>query len=734
MIIPIAPLPSITQSIFRSTKDKTPWHSFDREVSYFHRGGVALAYTAKKLRTERNCKELSVFVPDFFCNQSLNWLRKESCKISFYPVDLDLKPDWERVNQIAKDDISPDLFVLVHYFGFCNDVKNAVSFCARYNALLLEDAAHVLYPSKTIGNNGSLTLFSPHKLLPIPPLGVLTLTTSNNAISDYNAQFNLQLIDFKWLIKREIQSLLIKMNVNYTVLQTLPKFDDNGDNFNPLSVNDNNCISRLAIKLLSCLIRDFDEISLKRRTYYMHLAHAVNGFSNVTPLMGTCDNETTPYMFAFRTDENITQDLFNLLRARNVPVQTWPDIAPEILANSEQHSNALTLRNTILTLPVHQSLDKRQVEYLGNILHNSINSLSAKLKKATMHYENTIINDFASSQNALGNDKHVVGEGRFQLKLIKKNEWEALAKRCNRINLLQSWEYGEAKRAGKYCMVKRFAIQDQDGKPFGLVQILGVFLPIIGGIARINRGPMLFKDVWSDVPPLKEIEMALDVICLASKNYRWRNFTFVPEFPYMEEIVELLKTKNFQLKSSTPWGSSIISLKNESSVIRSSLHSKWRNLLNKSEKVSLELEIGKTREDLNYLLNKYRLLKQKKNFSGISEKLVLSMSKQNGKTWRLITLFAKKDNNRIGGVLFVGHGDTCTYLIGWNNEAGRRLQSNYFLLWQAILFFKNIGYIWFDLGGLNKDTPDGIAHFKKGLKGEPYNLVGEWGFNAGKRN
>ena len=39
---------------------------------------------------------------------------------------------------------------------------------------------------------------------------------------------------------------------------------------------------------------------------------------------------------------------------------------------------------------------------------------------------------------------------------------------------------------------------------------------------------------------------------------------------------------------------------------------------------------------------------------------------------------------------------------------------------------KKRGFSWFDVGGAHPDnTPQGILHFKRGLKGKPYQLMGE---------
>lgn len=41
------------------------------------------------------------------------------------------------------------------------------------------------------------------------------------------------------------------------------------------------------------------------------------------------------------------------------------------------------------------------------------------------------------------------------------------------------------------------------------------------------------------------------------------------------------------------------------------------------------------------------------------------------------------------------HGNSATYLIGWNGDVGRKLKANQFLLWNSIVILKKM-----DLGGL----------------------------------
>ncbi len=92
-------------------------------------------------------------------------------------------------------------------------------------------------------------------------------------------------------------------------------------------------------------------------------------------------------------------------------------------------------------------------------------------------------------------------------------------------------------------------------------------------------------------------------------------------------------------------------------------------------------------------------------------------------------------HERLGGLLMAGYGDTALALAGSSPSAkGRVVHSGNLVWWQMMLKMKQLGYRWLDVGGgADADrTPKGILHFKAGLGGIPYRLVGEFeAFNSG---
>lgn len=742
MILPITPFPSFNQIFSTGSDSRTPWNVFDRQIAYFPRGGVALAAVLKLLQKELKRKKIVVYIPDYFCNQSLFWLRMETCNIKFYPIDLNFKPDWERVENMAEGDVPPDLFVLVHYFGFCNDVELAADFCSRHGSKLLEDAAHALRPTGQIGKYGGLTLFSPHKLLPLPPLGILMFNEQEYIEKlEFTSRAFYRTSDIFWLAKRIIQLFLTNLRINYKLWSSLPDFDCNGQgDVSKFSVKENEKVSIIAINWFYGLLGKLDNIALLRQGNYKIFEKDLWRFLNVSPAFTCKDNDTVPYLFVLRSDETMTREIFFKLREQMIPVQTWPDLPPEVQSNAKLHCKAIELRRTILTLPVHQGLTENQVLYMKNVLNELLMSMNSannvlfnsniELKAGKSSYSPFSNSHRPSSEKENKHETELFEEESQNklpcLKEIDKNQWDELFSLCNRTNLMQNWEYGEAKKSALLWKPKRFALQDERGKYFGIMQMLTVSLPLIGGVAKINRGPLLFENIWGNEYPLETIEKSIQAICWAVKKFRWRLMRINPEFPENQNVEELLRNYGFIHKASAAWGSALVSLERPQDEIRASFHSKWRNLLKKSEKSGLEFKLGNTKRDLNILLKNYRLLKRQKGFSGIPDKLFRRMSIQKGLGWNLSVLYACKDGKKVGGLLFAGHGDTCTYLVGWAPSESRALQASYFLIWQAILLFKSLGYRWLDVGGLNEQTLKGIAHFKHGLKGEMYKLVGEW--------
>ena len=154
--------------------------------------------------------------------------------------------------------------------------------------------------------------------------------------------------------------------------------------------------------------------------------------------------------------------------------------------------------------------------------------------------------------------------------------------------------------------------------------------------------------------------------------------------------------------------------------------------IKKGQKISVKIDsLQGNSAQIEVLLNKYKKLQEDKEFSGLSSSLISELASQSSAEWEFSLFEAnendhKKNDDPLGMLVSIRHGDTATYLIGLTNNKGRSFQVNYVLLWEAILHSKQAGCTWFDIGGLDSTTPKGIRHFKSGVGSELYDLIGEW--------
>lgn len=305
----------------------------------------------------------------------------------------------------------------------------------------------------------------------------------------------------------------------------------------------------------------------------------------------------------------------------------------------------------------------------------------------------------------------------------KKGEWDDLLSKCGKVSILQTWEYGEAKQNAEGWMPIRSLIIDGD-IPIGIVQTLVRKIPLFQGIVRINRGPLILQEYHKS-----QLDLFLQILKLLHDYWvkRQRMILFIaPNIQKNEIDCVKLQEIGYRATDNNAWESILVDLSLDEVALRKNLHQKWRNLLNKAEKVNLELEIANSAEGLSFLMGKYNQMMAEKNFSGPSEKLIKEIKNVTLDESSVQVMVAVKNGVRIGGVLVLGYIDTCHYLVGWNSPEGKIFQSNYFLLWQAILLSKKMGYRWFDLGGINEKLTPGITHFKRGLGGKEYTLIGEF--------
>lgn len=676
-----------------------PWANLEDNYLWFARSAHSLAVVAKCRQEIKEATAIKVWVPDFFCFGSLKFLLDAGVEIVFYTLNEDLTPDIVNCEMHAQSK-NVDIFLHVHFFGAVIPTKHSAKFAKDHGAWLVEDAAHVLRSVDGIGAFGDCILYSPHKHLPIPDGAIMVI--KKNGISSFGDDIKVMdtfseitktyiarsqvsiLSSYFWLAKRLIQKTGIR-NINYKTnfypddLAPFEKFEPK--------------ISALSKRLLLPLIENLDNIAHCRSANAKKWIDTIL-WSSAGRLSSAVSFENPPYLARFSGSSfKEAKDIYESLSIKKVglPLSSWPDLPPSVI--NKNHKRANNLRKTKMFLPVHQSLSTLKIDRYGVRI----------IKKLTE---------------------------MWTTKKLSLSEWDEYWRSCPTTNLLQSWQYGEAKAMSEGWKLDRLLVLDHEQNPVAIVQVLIKYIPFIGGIARINRGPILLKK-HSPEKELGIIFASLNMLIREARCNRWWFLSLAPEIHSSKIANNGLKALGFHKSKAQPWSSGLISLSLDEDAILMSLNGKWRNSMRKGIKLGVKVKKAHyTEESLKILMRSYSELQGVKGFEGISDDLLRSLFQQQGFLWDFNLYFAFKEDDQnelpIGVLVSIRAGDTSTYIIGTSNDTGRSMQANSVLLWEAIVQAKRDGCSWYDIGGLTNSTPKGIASFKKGLNAKTYSLIGDW--------
>jgi selenocysteine lyase/cysteine desulfurase len=341
-----------------------PWRQSAETAFWLSRSAWALAVLVQWHRNQFRSVAPRLWLPDYFCNQSTAAARDAGAEIRFYPVDADLTPRWDDCARLA-DRVPPDLFVMVHFFGAAQPMATAQKFCRDHHATLIEDAAHVLRPAPGIGETGDVTFYSPHKLLAIPDGAVMLVKSEEMATAIAGQIVGLgpdSPLVYAWLAKRLLQKLLPEALLRRrTAAMSLgfhedPPFQELASTPRP---------SPVALKMLSELGPQLDKIAETYRENALYLSEIIKDRTDLT-IFGPARAAAVPYRLVLEfTTASAAEKAYVAWRRGGVPVDTWPDIAPEVAAARGIHSAALALRRRLLFLPLHQKFSSSLSAIIG---------------------------------------------------------------------------------------------------------------------------------------------------------------------------------------------------------------------------------------------------------------------------------------------------------------------------------------------------------------------------------
>ena len=134
-------------------------------------GKRAIALALQQMKIGKNDK---VLLPAYHCIAMVEPVIWVKATPVFYKINSDTSVDLDDIQ--ARLDGSTKLLLVVHYFGFPQNLPKICIFCNEHNILLLEDCAHSFfgeYDGRPLGSFGDYAIASTIKFFPTSEGGCL---------------------------------------------------------------------------------------------------------------------------------------------------------------------------------------------------------------------------------------------------------------------------------------------------------------------------------------------------------------------------------------------------------------------------------------------------------------------------------------------------------------------------------------------------------------------------------
>lgn len=309
---------------------------------------------------------------------------------------------------------------------------------------------------------------------------------------------------------------------------------------------------------------------------------------------------------------------------------------------------------------------------------------------------------------------------------FSQTEWAEIVSGFQDLSLLQTWEFGEAKAQSSQWSVQRSIVLNDSGNVVSAVQMMVRQIPVISrGMIWINRGPLWKKQANGE--GMQGLLDTLDTLRQYWVDTRHMYLRVALPTDRGQLSSDQLYPLGYQPAGYPGWASARLDLTQSLETLRNHLHQKWRNALNKSERLGLGLEIGSSDDLFEIFLSEYKQMLLRRTFeTNVTPQMLKQLQNMLPEERKGLVLIARDCGMIRGSILVARYGDTCEYLAATIRREGRASNAGYFLIWNAISAAKNMGYRWFDLGGIDhQNTPHGIFHFKSGLGAALYRLTDE---------
>jgi len=326
----------------------------------------------------------NVLLPAYNCRAMVEPVLGMSVEPRYYRLGPDLAADLNDIE--PRLDARTKALLVVHYFGFPQDMESIRAFCDRHDLILIEDCAQCFFGAvdgRPPGSWGDFAIGSLMKFFPVYDGGCLL--SSDDRIQEKNLSggglkfelkvgasllersiayhrlrpLNWLLQPLMWLKDAAWSAIKARMSASRE-LDLGPNSSDGGFAFERRWLNIRmSATSRAILRLCSQ-----GRITRRRRENYLRYLEQLGNLPGCRALFPDLPASVVPYAFPLLIDS--PERVFPELKSRGVPIFRWEDIEPGICDTSSDYAQRL------LQFPCHHTLRNDELDWIAATVRSAV--------------------------------------------------------------------------------------------------------------------------------------------------------------------------------------------------------------------------------------------------------------------------------------------------------------------------------------------------------------------------
>lgn len=369
-LVPVAPVVRARSLCWRPRKASLPALTDSPQFTMTTSGRTALALGFRAVGVAPGDE---VLLPAYHCLAMIGPVVASGAVPVFYRMKSDLSPDMEHLDR--KRSPRTRAVVVVHYFGFLQDLETMRRWCDDFGIALVEDCAHALYGDSkgvAVGHMGDFAIGSLMKFHPLFDGGCLVsfrrdlprfvqrgpglafelkalVNVLERSFGDEQSRRSRIAARVLRAVNRSARRLVSRSG---TGAVAVPRAIEGGFEFEPSWVDR---APSLASRLMYRYANHDRAITRRRRLYGAYLTALGESKAGraLYPLLG---EHEVPYVFPYLLDRE--PGAFESLWRAGIPLYRWESVADEVCPVSREY------RDRLVQLPCHQELSDAQISWL----------------------------------------------------------------------------------------------------------------------------------------------------------------------------------------------------------------------------------------------------------------------------------------------------------------------------------------------------------------------------------